>query len=95
MPRLPRITAREIIAVLEKKGFLLARQSGSHKIYKDAAACEAALHKTIYETSNEAAIARAADLNRGEPGFYLKSRCASAHHAQGTTTHIAIPPRSN
>ena len=37
MPRLPRVTAREIIAVLEKKGFLLARQSGSHKIYKDAA----------------------------------------------------------
>jgi predicted RNA binding protein YcfA (HicA-like mRNA interferase family) len=37
MPRLPRVTAREIIAVLEKQGFLLARQSGSHKIYKDAA----------------------------------------------------------
>ena len=37
MPRLPRITAREIIAVLVKKGFLLTRQSGSHKIYKDAA----------------------------------------------------------
>ncbi len=36
MPRLPRVNAREIIAVLEKKGFLLARQSGSHKIYKDA-----------------------------------------------------------
>jgi predicted RNA binding protein YcfA (HicA-like mRNA interferase family) len=37
MPRLPRVTAREIIAVLEKKEFLLTRQSGSHKIYKDAA----------------------------------------------------------
>jgi predicted RNA binding protein YcfA (HicA-like mRNA interferase family) len=37
MPRLPRVTAREIIAALEKKGFLLARQSGSHKIYKDGA----------------------------------------------------------
>jgi predicted RNA binding protein YcfA (HicA-like mRNA interferase family) len=37
MPKLPRLTAREIIAVLEKKGFLLTRQSGSHKIYKDAA----------------------------------------------------------
>lgn len=34
MPRLPRITAREIIAVLEKLSFALARQSGSHKIYK-------------------------------------------------------------
>ncbi|MGA7686743.1 MAG: type II toxin-antitoxin system HicA family toxin [Terriglobales bacterium] len=37
MPRLPRVTAREIITALEKKGFALARQSGSHKIYKDAA----------------------------------------------------------
>jgi predicted RNA binding protein YcfA (HicA-like mRNA interferase family) len=33
MARLPRVTAREIIAALEKQGFLLARQSGSHKIY--------------------------------------------------------------
>jgi len=31
MPKLPRLTAREIIAVLEKAGFRLARQSGSHK----------------------------------------------------------------
>ncbi len=32
---LPRITAKEIIAVLEKIGFILSRQSGSHKIYKN------------------------------------------------------------
>jgi len=37
MPRLPRVTARQIIAVLEKAGFSLARQSGSHMIYKNAA----------------------------------------------------------
>lgn len=37
MPKLPRLTAREIIAVLEKSGFSLARQSGSHMIYKNAA----------------------------------------------------------
>ena len=37
MPKLPRVTAREIIAVLEKSGFLLVRQSGSHKIYKNVA----------------------------------------------------------
>jgi predicted RNA binding protein YcfA (HicA-like mRNA interferase family) len=36
MPKLPRITARQIIAVLEKAGFLLSRQSGSHMIYKNA-----------------------------------------------------------
>lgn len=37
MTRLPRVTAREIIAVLEKVGFTLSRQSGSHMIYKNAA----------------------------------------------------------
>jgi predicted RNA binding protein YcfA (HicA-like mRNA interferase family) len=37
MPRLPRVTAREIISVLEQAGFSLARQSGSHMIYKNAA----------------------------------------------------------
>ena len=37
MPKLPRMTARDIIAVLERAGFTLARQSGSHKIYKNAA----------------------------------------------------------
>ena len=34
MPRLPRLAAKEIIAVLERVGFFLTRQSGSHKIYK-------------------------------------------------------------
>ncbi|NJL89897.1 MAG: type II toxin-antitoxin system HicA family toxin [Coleofasciculaceae cyanobacterium SM2_1_6] len=34
--RLPRVTAKEMIRVLEKIGFILARQSGSHKIYKNA-----------------------------------------------------------
>jgi predicted RNA binding protein YcfA (HicA-like mRNA interferase family) len=37
MAKLPRLTAREIIAVLEKVGFSLARQSGSHMIFKNAA----------------------------------------------------------
>ena len=34
--RLPRVTADEIIRVIEKMGFTLARQSGSHKIYKSS-----------------------------------------------------------
>jgi predicted RNA binding protein YcfA (HicA-like mRNA interferase family) len=37
MPKLPRLTAREIVAALEKAGFAIARQSGSHMIYKNAA----------------------------------------------------------
>ena len=32
---LPRLTAKEIISVIEKLGFTLVRQSGSHKIYKN------------------------------------------------------------
>jgi len=41
---LPRVTAAQAIRVLEKLGFGLARQSGSHKIYKNAEG------KTISET---------------------------------------------
>jgi predicted RNase H-like HicB family nuclease/predicted RNA binding protein YcfA (HicA-like mRNA interferase family) len=37
MTRLPRLTAREICAVLERSGFAVARQSGSHIIYKNSA----------------------------------------------------------
>jgi predicted RNA binding protein YcfA (HicA-like mRNA interferase family) len=33
--KLPRVTPAEAIKVLERAGFLLARQSGSHKIYKN------------------------------------------------------------
>lgn len=35
--RLPRMTARKIIRVLERRGFVLARSSGSHHIYKNPA----------------------------------------------------------
>ncbi|MBI4723353.1 MAG: type II toxin-antitoxin system HicA family toxin [Candidatus Stahlbacteria bacterium] len=31
----PRVTATQVIRVVEKKGFGLSRQSGSHKIYKN------------------------------------------------------------
>jgi predicted RNA binding protein YcfA (HicA-like mRNA interferase family) len=37
MPKLPRLTAREIAAVFQRIGFSLARQSGSRQIYKNAA----------------------------------------------------------
>ena len=36
MPKLPRLTAREICSVLEKFGFSITRQSGSHIIYENA-----------------------------------------------------------
>lgn len=34
--RLPRLTAGEIMRVLERRGFLISRTSGSHLIYRDA-----------------------------------------------------------
>ena len=34
--KLPRVSASEAIRALEKAGFFLARQSGSHRIYKNA-----------------------------------------------------------
>ncbi len=37
MTKLPRVTARQIAGALEKRGFFLARQSGSHMIYKNPA----------------------------------------------------------
>ena len=37
MSRLPRVTAREIRGVLERIGFSLTRQSGSHQIFKNVA----------------------------------------------------------
>ena len=33
--KLPRVSADKVIKVLEKKGFFLARQSGSYKIFKN------------------------------------------------------------
>jgi predicted RNA binding protein YcfA (HicA-like mRNA interferase family) len=36
-PKLPRVTAAEAIRALERAGFTLSRQSGSHKIYKNPA----------------------------------------------------------
>lgn len=34
---MPRVSAKEIIAVLQRDGFLCVRQSGSHRIYKNRA----------------------------------------------------------
>ena len=33
--KLPRLTPNEIIRIIEKKGFVLVRQSGSHRIYRN------------------------------------------------------------
>lgn len=33
--KMPRLTAKEIIKLIEKKGFVLVRQSGGHRIYRN------------------------------------------------------------
>lgn len=33
MPKLPRLTAKEIIALLSERGFVESRQTGSHKVF--------------------------------------------------------------
>lgn len=35
-PRRPRLNASQIVSILERKGFKLVRQSGSHKVYRDS-----------------------------------------------------------
>lgn len=35
MAKFPRLTARDLIRILERQGFLLVRQSGSHMIYRN------------------------------------------------------------
>lgn len=35
MPKLPRLTAKDLVRILEKREFTLVRQSGSHMIYRN------------------------------------------------------------
>lgn len=34
--KLPKLTAKEIIKLIEKNGFVLVRQSGGHRIYRNS-----------------------------------------------------------
>ena len=72
MAKLPRLTAREIIAVLERAGFSLARQSGSHMIYRNPAGKRATvpfhasktLHPKVLKSILRDAELTVADLER-------------------------------
>ncbi len=63
MPKLPRLTAREIAAVLQKIGFSLTRQSGSHQIYKNAAGKRATVPFHTSKILHPKSILRDADLS--------------------------------
>ncbi len=52
MPKLPRISGKEIIKILEKLGFFIARQRGSHVVMKKttdtgAVGCTVPLHDIV------------------------------------------------
>jgi predicted RNA binding protein YcfA (HicA-like mRNA interferase family) len=72
MAKLPRLTGREIAAVLERVGFSLSRQSGSHQIYKNTAGKRATipvhgskiLHPKVLKSILRDAELSAADLQR-------------------------------
>jgi len=67
--RLPRVTADEIIRVIEKVGFTLARQSGSHRIYRSSAGKRITVpyHKgKILHSKVLASILKDANLSREE-----------------------------
>lgn len=67
--KLPRVTAAEIIRVFERRGFAFTRQSGSHKIYKDARGRRVTVpyHQgKILHPKVLASILRDADLTAGD-----------------------------
>jgi predicted RNA binding protein YcfA (HicA-like mRNA interferase family) len=72
MPKLPRVTARQIVGALDKAGFFLVRQSGSHMIYKNAAGkrvtvpfhASKILHPKILKSILRDADLRAEDLEK-------------------------------
>ena len=69
MSRFPCVSAIEVIRVLEKIGFTLARQSGSHKIYKNAAGLRATVPyhgSTILKPKTFKSILNDADLTIDE-----------------------------
>lgn len=48
--RLPCLTAKEIIRILERRGFSLSRSSGSHHIFKNAAGRRATVSVHVGKT---------------------------------------------
>ena len=67
--RLPRVTANEVVRVIEKVGFTLARQSGSHRIYRSSAGKRITVpyHKgKILHPKVLASILKEANLSREE-----------------------------
>ncbi len=69
MPKLPRLTPREIIKILEKKGFILDRVKGSHHIYIHTGTRQRAvvpLHSKELPVGTQLSILKQAGIDRDE-----------------------------
>ena len=69
MPKLPRLTPRKIIKVLEKKGFVLDRVKGSHHIYIHPETSRRAivpLHNKDLPVGTQLSILKQAGIDRNE-----------------------------
>ena len=67
MPKLPALTAKEVIRALEKAGFSFVRQKGSHRIFvKDAIGITVPYHSGDLRKSTLHKIIRQAKLTPEE-----------------------------
>ena len=69
MPKLPRLTPRKIIKILEAKGFILDRVKGSHHIYIHPETKQRAivpLHQKDLPIGTQLSILKQAGIDRDE-----------------------------
>jgi predicted RNA binding protein YcfA (HicA-like mRNA interferase family) len=68
MPKLPRVTAREIVRALKRAGFSLVRQTGSHAFFRhpDGRFVNIPMHAGDLKTPTLAAILKAAGVSSAE-----------------------------
>jgi predicted RNA binding protein YcfA (HicA-like mRNA interferase family) len=71
MPKTPALTAREVIAVLEKNGFVLDHSTGSHRIYYNPQTLRRAVvpfHRGDLPTGTLIAVLKGAEIPREQWG---------------------------
>ena len=66
MPKLPRVSGAEAVRALERLGFVVARQKGSHVVLKrGASGCVVPLHREL-KTGTLAGVLRQAGVSVAE-----------------------------
>jgi len=67
MPKIPLLTDKEIISLIEKQGFIFIRQKGSHKIFrKDGKSIVVPCHNKQLKRGLTAKILKDADIKPEE-----------------------------